>query len=65
MENAPIIRTNAKELETQIKARALFENCRDEDATVVVKEIEKFKELFKIWVSHFEIVDFEDEWGLY
>lgn len=65
MENASIVRTNAKELETQVKASALFENSREVDVAVVVKEIDKFKELFKIWVSHFEKDDFEDEWGLY
>lgn len=65
MENTSIIRTNARELETQIKASALFENCRELDAAIVVKEIDKFKALFKIWVSHFEKDDFEDEWGLY
>ncbi|MES2446139.1 MAG: hypothetical protein V4546_03090 [Bacteroidota bacterium] len=65
MENASTIRTNARELETQIKATALFENCREVDAAIVVKEIDQFKVLFKIWVSHFEKDDFEDEWGLY
>lgn len=65
MENASIIRTNVKELETQVKASVLFENCRDEDASIVVNEIDKFKELFKIWVSYFEKDDFEDDWGLY
>ncbi|TKC03316.1 hypothetical protein [Pedobacter cryotolerans] len=65
MENASTIRTNARELETQIKATALFENCREVDAAIVVKEMDQFKVLFKIWFSHFEKDDLEDEWGLY
>ena len=65
MENASIIRTNARELETQVKAALLFEQCNKKDAHVVIAEIEKFKELFKIWVSHFEKDDITDDWGLY
>ncbi|MEE1946177.1 hypothetical protein VRU48_13725 [Pedobacter sp. KR3-3] len=65
MENASIIRTNARELETQVKASYLYENCSKSDRDVVVAEIDKFRELFKIWVQHFEKDDFEDDWGLY
>lgn len=65
MENASIIRTNARELETQVKASYLYEKCSKSDRDVVVAEIEKFRELFKIWVQHFEKDDYEDEWGLY
>lgn len=65
MENASIIRTNARELEIQVKSALLFEQCSQKDAHIVVAEIEKFKELFKIWVSHFEKDDMEDDWGLY
>ncbi|WP_316785774.1 hypothetical protein [Pedobacter frigiditerrae] len=65
MENASIIRPNARELEVQVKATALFENCREIDKDIIVKEIATFRELFKEWVSHFEKDDFDDEWGLY
>jgi len=65
MENASIIRTNARELEVQVKAAALFDNCTEADKNIVIAEISKFRDLFKEWVKHFEKDDFEDEWGLY
>ena len=65
MENASIIRTNAKELETQVRAAVLYENCKEADHDILIKEIATFREFFKEWVSHFEKDDFEDEWGLY
>jgi len=65
MENASIIRTNARELEVQVKSALLFDNCKETDSTIVIAEISKFRELFKEWVKYFEKDDFEDEWGLY
>lgn len=65
MENASIIRTNAKELETQVRASFLFENCAEADKNIVLIEINKFKILFKEWVRYFEKDEFEDDWGLY
>lgn len=65
MENASIIRTNAIELETQVKAAYLYEQCSITDSDIVVAEIDKFKALFKDWVSLFEKDDIEDDWGLY
>lgn len=67
MENASIIRTNARELEVQVKSAAMFESCSEEDKNMLVLEINKFRELFKEWVKHFEKDpdDFEDECGLY
>lgn len=65
MENASIIRTNARELDIQVKSALMFEQCSKKDAHVVISELEKFKQLFKAWVSHFEKDDMEDDWGLY
>lgn len=65
MENASIIRTNARELEVQVKSALLFDNCKEADSIIVIAEIAKFRELFKEWVKYFEKDDFEDEWGLY
>ena len=65
MENASIIRTNCREMETQVKAAVMFEICTPEYTEIVLAEIEKFRLLFVIWVKHFEKDDFTDEWGLY
>ena len=32
---------------------------------VIREEIDKFRILFKTWVSTFQKDEFEDEWGLY
>ena len=32
---------------------------------VIRDEIDKFKDLFKIWVATFEKDEYEDEWGLF
>ena len=65
MENASIIRTNAKELAIQIRGASLFDHCKKDDMEIVLSEIEKFRALFITWVSYFQKDDFEDEWGLY
>ena len=65
MENASIIRTNCRELETQVKAADMFEICTPEYKDIVLHELEKFRILFIDWVKYFEKDDFEDEWGLY
>lgn len=65
MENASIIRTNCKELETQVKAADIFEICTPEYRDIVLNEMAKFKVLFIDWVKHFEKDEFEDDWGLY
>lgn len=65
MENASIIRTNCRELETQIKAADLFGICNADYKNIVLDEIEKFRLLFIDWVKNFEKDDHEDEWGLY
>lgn len=65
MENASIIRTNAIELETQVKAAHLYEQCSKADKDIVITELEKFKALFKTWVSFFQKDDIVDDWGLY
>ena len=65
MENASIIRTNCRELETQVRAADMFEICTPEYKDIVLDEIEKFRLLFIEWVKHFEKDEFEDDWGLY
>jgi len=65
MENASIIRTNARELETQVRAAVMFEEVNEAYADVLINEIEIFKTYFIEWVSHFEKDDIDDEWGLY
>lgn len=65
MENASIIRTNAIELRTQVKACALFDESSEDLVAVIVDEIEVLKEKFKLWISYFEKDDIEDDWGLY
>ncbi|WP_316830262.1 hypothetical protein [Pedobacter aquatilis] len=65
MENASIIRTNCKELETQVKAAEMFEICKPDYLEIVLDELDKFKLLFIKWVKSFEKDEFEDDWGLY
>ncbi|MBC6110738.1 hypothetical protein ACFOG5_16850 [Pedobacter fastidiosus] len=65
MENASIIRTNCREMETQVKAAELFEICNPEYKEIVLAEINKFRLLFIEWVKHFEKDEFEDDWGLF
>ena len=65
MENASVIRTNCRELETQVKAANIFEICTTEYHEIVLSEINKFRLIFIEWVKTFEKDNFADEWGLY
>ncbi len=65
MENASIIRTNCRELETQVKAADIFEICTPEYRDIVLNEVEKFRILFIDWVKYFERDSTCDDWGLY
>jgi len=65
MENASQIRTNCREMETQVKAADMFKICNPEYKNIVLNEIEKLKLFFIEWVKNFEKDDFKDDWGLY
>ena len=65
MENAAIIRKNAQYI--KISTNGFLEDgmMSEEYRRVIREEIDKFRELFKHWVSTFEKDEFEDEWGLF
>jgi hypothetical protein len=65
MENAAIIRKNAQYIRTSMLG-LMIENSIDEThGNVIREEIDKFRLLFRYWVSTFEKDEFEDEWVLY
>jgi len=65
MENAAIIRTNARQLMEQVGFSVLM-GFADESYKMVIEEaMDEFRELFKNWVSTFKKDDIEDEWGLF
>lgn len=65
MENAAIIRLNAKQLREQVLVSGMMENSETEYGELLLGEIEKFRELFADWVASFEKDEFEDEWGVF
>ena len=65
MENASIIRKNAQFIKISTNSFMLDGIMEPQHRQVVRDEIDKFRELFKIWVSTFEKDEFEDEWGLF
>ena len=65
MENAAIIRKNAQFIKISTNG-FMAEGLMDPEHRQIIRdEIDKFKELFKIWVNTFEKDEFEDEWGLF
>lgn len=65
MENASIIRKNAQFIKSSMLTMIAEEVIEDAHGRVIREEIDKFRELFKIWVNSFEKDEFEDEWGLF
>lgn len=65
MENASIIRTNAKQLMEQVGFAVLMGFAEESYKEVIKEGMNQFRELFKNWVATFEKDDFEDEWGLF
>ncbi len=65
MENASIIRTNAKQLMEQVGFAVLMGFAEESYKEVISEAMNEFRLLFKNWVSTFEKDDFEDEWGLF
>lgn len=65
MENACIIRKNAQFIQSSLLVSILDGDIDKEYGMLIRKEIDIFKELFKIWVNSFERDEFIDEWGLF
>lgn len=65
MENAGIIRKNAQFIKSNMLTMIAEGAISDEHGRLIRAEIDKFRELFKVWVASFEKDEFEDEWGLY
>jgi hypothetical protein len=65
MENAGIIRKNAQFIKSSMLTMIAEEVIEEAHGMVIREEIDKFRELFKIWVSTLKKDEFEDEWGLY
>jgi hypothetical protein len=65
MENAGIIRKNAQFIKSAMLTMIAEKVIEEAHGMVIREEIDKFRELFKIWVNTFKKDEFEDEWGLY
>lgn len=65
MENAGIIRKNAQFIKSSMLTMISEGVIEEAHGRVIRDEIDKFRELFKTWVSTFQKDEFEDEWGLY
>ena len=65
MENASIVRKNAQYISSSMLLMMTEGAIEEEHGHVIRDEIDKFKELFKIWVSTFQKDEFEDDWGLF
>ncbi len=65
MENAAIIRTNARQLMEQVGFAVLMGLADEGYKKVIEDAMNEFRELFKNWVATFQKDEFEDEWGLF
>ncbi len=65
MANAANIRTNCKQMMEQIGFAVLMGWADENHKRVIEEGLDKFRELFKQWVTTFEKDNFEDEWGLF
>ncbi len=65
MENAAIIRKNAQYIKISTNHFLIDERMDPVHIDIIRDEIDKFKDLFKIWVASFKKDDCEDEWGLF
>ena len=65
MENASIIRKNAQFIKSNMLTMMLEGVIEEAYGQIIRDEIDKFRELFKIWVNTFEKDEYEDEWGLF
>jgi hypothetical protein len=65
MENACLIRKNAQAIKSSMLTMIAEGAIEDAHGRVIRDEIDKFRMLFRHWVSTFEKDEFEDEWGLF
>ncbi len=65
MENASIIRKNAQFIQSAMLSMKAEKILEASYVQAIRDEIDKFKELFKHWVSTFVKDEYEDEWGLF
>ena len=65
MENATLIRKNAQFISSSMLTMISEKVIEDAHGMVIRDEINKFRMLFRHWVSTFEKDEFEDEWGLF
>ena len=65
MENAAIIRKNAQYIYISTNGFMLDGLMEPQHQQIIRDEIDRFRELFKIWVSTFKKDEYEDEWGLF
>ena len=65
MENASIIRTNAKQLMEQVSFSVLMGFAEESYKKVIADAMNEFRLLFRDWIATFQKDEFEDEWGLF
>jgi hypothetical protein len=65
MENACLIRKNAQFIKSSMLTMIAEGVIEQIHGMVIREEIDKFRMLFRHWVSTFEKDEFEDEWGLF
>ncbi len=65
MENAALVRSNCRQMMEQINFAVLMGWSDETYKQVIEESVEQFKYLFRIWVTTFERIGDEDEWGLF
>ena len=65
MENAAIIRKNAQYIYISTNGFMQDGLMEPQHRQIIRDEIDRFRELFKSWVSTFKKDEYEDEWGLF
>lgn len=65
MENACLIRKHAQFIKSSMLMMITEGVIEEAHGMVIREEIDKFRMLFRHWVSTFERDEFEDEWGLF
>ncbi|MDZ4796303.1 MAG: hypothetical protein SGI83_18680 [Bacteroidota bacterium] len=65
MENASIIRKSAQFISSAMLTMISENSIEESHGMVIREEIDKFRLLFRHWVSTFERDEYEDEWGLF
>jgi hypothetical protein len=65
MENACLIRKNAQFIKSSMLTMIAEKVIEEYHGMIIREEIDKFRLLFRHWVSTLERDEFEDEWGLF